>query len=77
MGKLATTLYIDEGLLRAARDLAVRTGTDENEVVEEALAKHLLRELLDRTGRRANLSEEEAMRLANDEVRAMRRETGG
>lgn len=41
MARKKTTVYIDEGLLKAAKVAAVRSGQREYEVFEEALRRHL------------------------------------
>lgn len=65
---------LDERLLSRARAEARDTSKPDDEIVEEALSQYLLERLLDRTQRRANLSEDEAMRLAVEELRDMRRD---
>lgn len=72
--KRKTTIYVDEDLLRAARVYAARHDKRDSEVIEEALKKLLGLDVLERVQRRANLTEQEAMRLAVEEVRAMRAE---
>lgn len=64
MPKVRTTLTIDEGVLRAVRVRAARTGKGDSEVIEEALRRELGFDLLDRLWERADMSEEEAMTLA-------------
>lgn len=41
MSRKKTTVYVEEDLLRAAKALAARTGKEEHEVFEEALARYL------------------------------------
>ena len=75
-----TTVYVDEDLLRSAKVLAARTGKKEYEVFEEALRAHLtgfdvverVHERLLREG--TALGEEESLRLAYEELHAMRAE---
>lgn len=79
MARKKTTVYIDEALLRAAKVAAARSGKREYEVFEEALRKHLgLAEAVERiwAGIRAEEapSEEEAARLAAEELAAARSE---
>lgn len=70
-----TTVYIEEGLLRAAKALAARTGKEEHEVFEEALRAYLGFDVLEKVWKREGLpDEEEAMRLAYEELHAMRAE---
>jgi predicted transcriptional regulator len=80
---------IDAELLEAVRRLARQQGRDESAVIEDAIRRYVsassgrpgtLAELFERIdrGRKERgvepLSEEEAMRLANEELHAMRRE---
>ena len=80
-----TTVYLDPQLIRAAKVVAAATGRHDYEVIAAALRRYLseqavdtgsdaLRTLLDQIGERSTLSEEEGMRLAYDELHAMRRE---
>jgi hypothetical protein len=46
----------------------------DDEIIEDALSRYLLERLLDKTQQRADLTEEEATRLAVEELHAMRRE---
>lgn len=81
MAREKTTVYIEEDLARAARAFAARTGREEREVFEEALRGYLGFDELDRVWRREGLpGEEEATRLAYEELHAMRaekRDAGG
>ncbi len=75
MSRKKTTVYIEEGLLRAAKALAVRTGKKEYEVFEEALRAHLGFDALEKVWKREGLPDEEkAVRLAYEELHAMRAE---
>jgi hypothetical protein len=65
---------VDASVLRAARAYAARKGLSESEVIEDALREHLGFASLERIRARADLSEEEAMRLAYDELHSMRAE---
>ena len=78
-----TTIYVDPELLRAAKVFAASTGRHEYEVLEDALRRYLsdatlptsrdaLRTLLDQVATRADLSDEEALRLANAELHEAR-----
>ena len=73
MERRKTTIYLDPELLRATKVAAAREDKPEYAVVEEALRKHLGFEVIERIQQRANLSEDEAMKLAYEEVRAYRR----
>ncbi len=79
MARKKTTVYIDETLLRAAKVAAARSGKREYEVFEEALRKHLgLAEAVERIwariGSEVAPSEEEAARVAAEELAAVRAE---
>lgn len=74
MARKKTTVYLEEDLLRAAKVMAARTGKKDYEVFEAALKEFLGLGILERTQGRSDLSEEEAMALANEEVHAVRRE---
>jgi hypothetical protein len=65
---------LDEKLVSRARAEARDANRPDDEIIEEALSGYLLERLLDKTQRRADLSEEDATRLAIDELHAMRRE---
>jgi hypothetical protein len=82
-----TTFYLDADVLTAAKVLAAATDRSESQVVEEALRTYLkqgqaavargqLAALLDRLAERTELSDEEALGLAYDELRASRSEAG-
>jgi len=85
MGEMArgkTTVYIDESLLRAAKIAAARSGKREYEIFEEALRRHLgFTEVVERIwagiSPEAAPSEEEAARIAAEELAAVREERGG
>jgi hypothetical protein len=64
MTKTRTTLTIDEGVLRAVKVRAARTGVGESELIERAVRRDLGFDLLDRIWERAGLSEEDGMDLA-------------
>jgi hypothetical protein len=74
MARAKATVYVDPEVLRAARVHAARTGKRDSDVVEEALREYLGLALLERIWEKADLSEEEAMELAYDELHAMRAE---
>jgi len=66
MSKARTTLTIDEGVLRAIKVRAARSGKGESEVIEEAVRRDLGLDLMDRLWARNDLSEDEAMELATE-----------
>lgn len=63
MARLKITLSIDENLLRQVRVRAARTGRRDSEVLEIALREGL--GVLDRIRNKANMNEEEALKLAS------------
>lgn len=72
---------IDERLLAQLRELASEQGRSERELLDEAVMSYLQRsdprrfeELLERMSSRFELTDEEAQRVANEELHAMRRE---
>lgn len=85
MARQKSTYYLAEDIRTATKVAAVAGHRSESDVVEEALRRYLqtdeaeraresLRALMDRVASRSNLSEEEAMRIANEELHAMRTE---
>lgn len=73
MAKLRTTVTLDEKVLRAVRVKAARTGRRDSEVIEDALRRDLGFELLERIWAKADLDEDEAMRIAVEEQHKARR----
>jgi hypothetical protein len=76
MAKTRTTLTVDKDVLRAVRIRAARTGKRDSEVIEESLRRDLGMDTMERIWANVKnpLSEEEAMKLAYSELRAMREE---
>ena len=75
MTRKKTTVYVEEEVLRAAKVLAARTDRKEYEVFEEALKQYLGLDVLEKVWSRESLpDEEEATRLAYEELHAMRAE---
>jgi Arc/MetJ family transcription regulator len=72
MAKTKTTVYIDEDVLRGAKVMAARTGKKDYEVVEEALRAYLGMNALDRAWGATDMPEDEALRLAVEEVHRFR-----
>jgi predicted transcriptional regulator len=69
------TFELDERVRRALKQAALNTGRPEKEIHEKALRNFLRLDIIDRLGQRpGELSEAEAMRIANEEVHAARRE---
>lgn len=73
MGKVRTTLTIDEEVLRAVKVHAARSGKSDGRVIEEALRRDLGLDLLERLWSRDELSEGEAMNLALEAQQKARR----
>lgn len=73
MSKVRTTLTIDDGVLRAVKVRAARTGKGDSEVIEEALRRDLGLDLLERLWQKNDMSEDEAMALALEAQREARR----
>jgi hypothetical protein len=67
-------LELDERLVARARAEARDASRPDDEIIEDALSSYLLERLLDKRQQRADLSEEQATRLAVEELHAMRRE---
>jgi hypothetical protein len=65
---------LDERLVSRARAEARDATRSDDKIIEDALSRYLLERLLDKTQQRADLSEEQATRLAVEELHAMRRE---
>ena len=74
MTRKKTTMYIDEDLLRSAKVAAARAGKNDYEVVEDALRRYLGLEVLERVWARSDLSEEESLRIAYEELHRARSE---
>ena len=74
MARTKATVYLDPDVLRATRIRAARTGKRDSDIVEEALRVHLGLAGIDRMRSSSDLDSDEAMRLAYDELHAMRRE---
>lgn len=73
MARAKTTVYLDPDVLRATRIRAARTGKKDSDVVEEALREYLGLAVIDRVRARSNLSADEALTLAYEELNAARK----
>jgi hypothetical protein len=62
--KVRTTLTIDDGVLRAVRVRAARTGKRDSEVIENAVRRELGLDLIESLWERAELPEDEGTALA-------------
>ena len=74
MARSKATVYLDPEVLRATRIRAARTGKRDSDVVEEALREYLGLAVIDEIRAKADLDEDEAMKLAYEELHQMRRE---
>jgi hypothetical protein len=72
MPRIRRTVAIDERIMRAVRAKAARTGRRDSDVIEAALRQDLGFDLLERMWRRADLDEDEAMKLALEAQREAR-----
>lgn len=73
MPKVRTTVTLDDEVMRAVRVKAARTGRRDSDVIEEALRRDLGFDVLERIWARNDLSEEEAMELANEALHETRK----
>lgn len=73
MAKVRTTLSVDPEVLRAVKLRAAHTGKGESEVIEEALRRELGLDLLDQLWAKADMGEDDAMKLAVEAQHATRR----
>lgn len=75
MGRRKVTYEIDEELVRGIKAASIGERKPEYQVVEDALNAHLLGPLLKRMRAEAgDLDPDEAMRIAIEEIQAMRAE---
>jgi hypothetical protein len=73
--RVVKTVDVDAGLLADTRDeMKPSAETQDAEVVERALRFYLGRRALETSQAMSELTEEEAMQIANDELHALRRE---
>jgi plasmid stability protein len=73
MARTKATVYLDPDVLRAMRIRAARTGRRDSDVVEEALREYLGLAVVDRVRARSDLTGDEAMALAYQELDAERK----
>ena len=64
MGKVRTTVTIDESVLRAVKIRAARLGRGDSEVIEESLRRDLGLDVLERLWAQNDLPEDQALALA-------------
>jgi len=75
MSKARTTVTLDEEVFRAVKIKAARTGKRDSEVIEESLRRDLgLDALAQLWAKVTPTPEDEGMKLAYDELHAMREE---
>lgn len=74
MARAKATVYLDPEVLRATRVAAARRGKRDSDVVEEALREYLGLGAIERIRARSGLDADEAMKLALEELHALRRE---
>ena len=75
MSKTRTTVTLDEEVFRAVKIKAARTGKRDSEVIEESLRRDLgLDALAQLWAKVTPAPEDEGMKLAYDELHAMREE---
>ncbi len=72
MARRATTLNLDGEVLARAQALAEETGEPVEAVVERALVRHMGLIAMRRVQKRFNLDEDEALRVAYEELKAVR-----
>lgn len=70
------TVALDAEIVARARDAVGNAGLPDDVVVERALNAYLLGRLLDTVQAESGLTDDEADRIAVEEVRAYRRERG-
>jgi gamma-glutamyl:cysteine ligase YbdK (ATP-grasp superfamily) len=78
MTKARTTVSLDEEVFRAVKIKAARTGKRDSEVIEESLRRDLgLDDLTDIWAKVRPAGEAPGLKLATDELRAVRKERRG
>ena len=73
MGKVRTTVTINEDVLKLVKVRAARLGKSDSEVIEDSLRRGLGLDLLDRLWSKNKMSEGEAMRLTVEAQHSTRR----
>jgi predicted transcriptional regulator len=72
MPRRPTTLYLDDEILRATQVVASRSQSDESQVVEDALRSYLGLDVVEEVWWTSDLSEAEALAMADEEKHAAR-----
>jgi hypothetical protein len=73
MARSKATVYLHPDVLRATRIRAARTGKRDSDVVEDALREHLGLAVVERVRGRSDLTGDNAMALAYEELHAERK----
>ena len=66
MGKVRTTVTLDEEVMRLVKVRAARQGKGDSEVIEESLRRDLGLETLEKLWSKNTLSEEQAIQIARE-----------
>jgi predicted transcriptional regulator len=74
VAKVNRTVVLEQELAEAVDSVAARSGRAPDQVIEQALRQYLEPSVIDRLWERNRLDEDEAMRIAVEEVRAHRAE---
>lgn len=78
MRKARTTVTLDEDVFRAVKIKAARTGKRDSQVIEDSLRRDLgLDDLAEIWAKVTPVPEDEGLKLAGEELRAMRKERRG
>jgi hypothetical protein len=72
MARQPVSVVLNDEIANAVRREATRTGKTETEVVESAIRRLVAPSVLDRLWERATLTGDEAMTIANEEIKAHR-----
>jgi len=72
MARRPTTFYLDDEVLQAAQVVASRSDRDQSQVVEDALRSYLGLDVVEEVWGGSDLTEAEALKLADDEKHAAR-----
>lgn len=73
MSKVRTTVSLDKEVLKWVKVRAAREGKADSQVIEDSLRRDLGLELLEKLWSRADIGEDEAMKLALEAQQAARR----
>jgi predicted transcriptional regulator len=73
MARHATTVYLDDETLQAARAIAARDDRDASDVIEDAVRRYVGLDVVEAVWARSDRGEDEAIALADEEKHAARR----